>query len=361
MPRPPYPCLRIRQSPDREIFLFALPVRDLLAIADLDRVRRRAGELHGYQREALRQHVGDIAEYVGSSDVLFPHGLLLALDARAYFEAALGGDAGATVQGHLMLPSGCRARIVDGQQRLLALQAAGRADFPVPVSAFVPRDLADEREQFVRLNSARALPRRLLHELLPMLPDTLPARLERKRIPSLLVDRLNAERTSPLRGLIRRASSGGPSRTGPFVTDTSLLATIEYSLYHPRGAFFSIPLGDMERVDAEILPALLAYWHAVKAVFSDAWGRHPRESRLMHSAGVRAMGGLFDHAHRRVTGEADFYEAFVATLAPLRAQCAWTEGSWSLLGGIPWNAIQNTPAHVGALTRLLVHHLYDPQ
>ena len=38
----------------------------------------------------------------------------------------------------------------------------------------------------------------------------------------------------------------------------------------------------------------MAYWTAVKKVFPDAWGKPPEKSRLMHGAGVRAMGRLMD-------------------------------------------------------------------
>ncbi len=38
---------------------------------------------------------------------------------------------------------------------------------------------------------------------------------------------------------------------------------------------------------------LVLYWTAVKHTFSDAWGLPPTESRLMHSAGLRAMSALW--------------------------------------------------------------------
>lgn len=40
-------------------------------------------------------------------------------------------------------------------------------------------------------------------------------------------------------------------------------------------------------------------------------------------------------------------------LAPLKARCHWTSGTWDDLGGIKWNELQNVPAHV----RLLSNHV----
>ena len=42
------------------------------------------------------------------------------------------------------------------------------------------------------------------------------------------------------------------------------------------------------------------YWSAVKKVFSEAWGLRPQESRLMHSAGIQAMGILMDRIMPRL-------------------------------------------------------------
>jgi hypothetical protein len=39
---------------------------------------------------------------------------------------------------------------------------------------------------------------------------------------------------------------------------------------------------------------LCAFWCAVRDTFSDASGRRPTESRVMHSAGIEAMGFLMD-------------------------------------------------------------------
>jgi len=47
---------------------------------------------------------------------------------------------------------------------------------------------------------------------------------------------------------------------------------------------------------------LCTFWQSVKEVFPDAWGKDPRRSRLMHSAGILAMGVLMDRIYARLSG-----------------------------------------------------------
>ena len=57
--------------------------------------------------------------------------------------------------------------VVDGQQRRAAIRDSGITGFPVMVSGFVANSEEERREQFVRVNSAKPLPRALIFELLP--------------------------------------------------------------------------------------------------------------------------------------------------------------------------------------------------
>lgn len=100
---------------------------------------------------------------------------------------------------------------------------------------------------------------------------------------------------------------------------------------------------------------LLAYWGAVKTVFPDAWGLPPTKSRLMHGAGIKAMGSLMDAIvprHDPASEELEQHlETDLRTIAPL---CQWTNGTWEAIGGIPWNGIENTSRSVRLLSNYLV-------
>jgi hypothetical protein len=100
---------------------------------------------------------------------------------------------------------------------------------------------------------------------------------------------------------------------------------------------------------------LVVYWSAVQRVFPDAWGQPPARSRLMHGAGIRAMGRLMDRVmaginarDARASAQA---ERELRRVAPM---CRWTEGAWEGLNGLEWNEVQNVPRHVRALSNLLI-------
>src|SRR5262249_15846965 len=99
---------------------------------------------------------------------------------------------------------------------------------------------------------------------------------------------------------------------------------------------------------------LLVYWSAVRAVFPDAWGRPPEESRLMHSAGILAMSRLMDRVMGTVNGhDARAPRLVKAEVGGRGSTCHWTDGRWEELG-LEWNEVQNVHRHVRELTELLL-------
>ena len=53
-------------------------------------------------------------------------------------------------------------------------------------------------------------------------------------------------------------------------------------------------LSSGETDSTRIWLTLVTYWTAVRDTFPEAWGKPPAKSRLMHGAGIRAMGRLMD-------------------------------------------------------------------
>ena len=184
--------------------MFTLTGKELLEIADISRISRdNAGKLIGYQRADVKRHIQDIVEYLNQDEIVFPNSIILALSSRVKFKQSRGpsvGD-GLASSGILEIPlakNGGRkpAWIVDGQQRILALSKCKRNDLPIPVNAFVADDVELQRDQFLRVNSSKPLPRGLITELLPEVSSMLPANLSAKRMPSAICDWL----TPPLFG-----------------------------------------------------------------------------------------------------------------------------------------------------------------
>jgi DGQHR domain-containing protein len=357
-------ALRVNQDRERPLYLLTLTTRDLDAIAGTHRIGRDAkGKLVGYQRPQVKRHIRNIVEYLDSERPLFPSSLVLALPSDTRFRPVRGAsqtdphstpgilEMRVSTNGHVR-----KALIVDGQQRAAALAQSRRKNFPVPVSAFVADDTSVQREQFLRVNSTKPLPRGLITELLPEVVGVLPPELAAQRTPSALCEVLNTDPESPFRGLIRRASSATPQRRSAVVSDTSLVRVLRTSFGTPSGCLFAyrnLSTGETDLEGARLL--LLTYWTAVKALFPGAWGRSPLQSRLMHSGGLSAMGRLMDRimmsidprsvdAARRVRRE-------LRKIAPL---CRWTSGVWEDLGHLRWCDFQNVPSQVRMVSDYLV-------
>jgi hypothetical protein len=155
--------------------------------------------------------------------------------------------------------------------------------------------------------------------------------------------------------MIRRPSASKDKAKRAVVTDTSLIDFLKESLTSPSGCLFPYRnLSSGETDFTGIWLALVLYWSAVKDTFPDAWGKPPEQSRLMHGAGIRAMGRLMDRimgsVDARQSGAADLVVADLALLAP---HCHWTEGQWDGLG-LRWNEIQNVPRHITELSNFLM-------
>jgi DGQHR domain-containing protein len=356
-------ALRIEQNDKHPLYVFCLTGDEILAVADISRLSRNdAGKLIGYQRPHVKRHIQDIVEYLNSDNILFPNSLILALSSKVRFRASPGpiaGD-GLVTAGVVEIPltkNGHKpAWIVDGQQRALAISKSNRRDLPVPINAFVADEVELQRDQFLRVNNTKPLPRGLITELLPEVSTPLPANLQAKKIPSALCDLLNTEPHSPFHKLISRASTPQENKRSAVVADTSIIKMLQESLANPSGCLFpyrNIATGETD-FDA-IWATLLAYWSAVKKTFPDAWGKPPTKSRLMHGAGIRAMGKLMD----RVMGSIDPTGHGVVAhvhheLRSIRPVCHWTEGRWAEIGNLNWNEIQNVPRHIRTLSNVLV-------
>ena len=144
--------------------------------------------------------------------------------------------------------------------------------------------------------------------------------------------------------------------TSGTVKDNSLLKMLENSLSEGALFRFRSEAGEGGDIDA-MLGVLKAFWGAVEEVFRSAWRLPPRRSRLMHGAGIIAMGFLMDAiADRYRQGGVPTREQFRADLEPLRDLCRWTDGHWDFGPGAvrKWDEIQNTPKDIQILASYLL-------
>lgn len=343
---------------DVEVFAFFLPSARLLEIAEISRIEQSSsGGITGFQRPEIRSHVRNIVEYLDRGAVLFPNAIILALAPGARFSAARGTKPNAADRssqaGTLSIPlrPGRKAGwVVDGQQRTLALAETDNAGLAVPVIAFVSGDLAVHREQFILVNKAKPLSARLIDELLPEVGSVMTRDISARRVPSALCAALNSTTGSPFQGLIRRPSFDAP---GAVITDSSLIRMMCKSIQDPRGALASYVAPDGSADMDAMYRLLVAFWSAVRDAFPRAWGLPPEKSRLMHAAGIEAMGVLMDQIMTRASQRSDSYQAARAVLESISSACRWTEGRWESLDR-DWNDIQCTSKDVRVLSNFLV-------
>jgi len=344
------------------VYSFFMPGGDVTRVADISRIERdESHSLRGFQRREIRAHVKNIAEYLDHGSVLFPNAIILAFSSDVQFKTSRGpipkGLIDVAKSGNLRIPvrnEGKRvAWIVDGQQRSLALAKSRNQRMPVPVVGFVSDSLALQREQFILVNKAKPLPGRLINELLPETSGVFfPRDLSERRIPSELCNMLNEDEKSPFHNLIKRSST--PRSQRAYITDTALIEMIRQSIRNPLGALAPYKgVGDSTANLEQMYKLLVGYWGAVRDVFKEAWGLPPSKSRLMHSAGIQAMGVLMDKMLSRHEGESDRWLAIRNDLRKIAPYCHWTRGSWAELG-LDWNEIQNLQQHIRGLADTLV-------
>jgi len=352
------PAIEIVQGRGRKVFAFPVDGKLLPRFASVTRIARTESEgVTGYQRPEVLSHISQIRKYLESDDPMLPNAIVVAFDRSVSFKpvsSAVSAQHGRLGALHIpLVPEGeaTPGLIVDGQQRSAALREAEVKRFPVFVVGFIAEDEAEQREQFLLVNSTKPLPKGLLYELLPSIDAPLPEALARRRFPATLLERLNHDTDSPLRGMIST-----PTAPKGLVKDNSILRMLENSL--TDGALFRFRTGCGEGGDVESMLGILKnYWKAVREAFPNAWGVPPKRSRLMHGAGIVSLGFLMDAIadhHRR--SSVPTVRQFVSGLSRIADDCRWTDGFWDFGAGrhIKWNDLQNTSAHIQMLTDYLL-------
>lgn len=356
-------ALQVKQDGKTPLYSFFVRAKNLLDIADISRVKRNDnGVLLGYQRGQVESHVKEIVEYLNSEDVLFPNAIILAMSSEVKFKQSRGpqvGDAGCA-PGTLELPIKAKGQrvawIVDGQQRTMALTQCKSNDIMVPVTGFVSDDFEMHRAQFLLVNKAKPLPKGLINELLPEVNTRLPTSLARNKIPSALCDLLHKDPESPFKGMIVRQTTDRKKEKTAVIADNSLIQIIRNSLNNVHGCLYQYRNVASGEVDVEAIQAVLNhYWKGVKETFPEAWGLPPTRSRLMHGVGIKSMGVLMDRVMSNILpDDPQAVGKVVQNLKRLRPVCAWTEGTWDKINGVPWNQLQNTARDVNLLSNMLI-------
>ncbi|GFO65892.1 DGQHR domain-containing protein [Geomonas paludis] len=337
-----YNAITPKQSSVSSVFAFSAPVHDIFRFATIDRIGRDVeGHLHGFQRPQVATHIREICDYLAKEDAILPNAIVVAFTSGVGVSPSkIDGVSKLTIT----VNDEPHGLVVDGQQRLSALSQIPNKDFEVLVSCIVCPSEDELRRQFILINNTKPLPKSLIYELLPTV-DGLPPRLSSRSTASTLTERLNFDENSFIQNKIKM-------HTNPdgIIQDTII----------QRVAINSLENGALREVvnqqdGMEISFQLLSdFYQAVAETFPEAWFRQtPRSSRLVHGAGIIAMGYVMEYLYFSM--DARSVEDFKAGLRLLEGKTAWTNGEWDFGDRkAKWNELQNLNRDWMALSNYLV-------
>lgn len=216
---------------------------------------------------------------------------------------------------------------MDGQQRTAAIREARVDSFPVAAVGFIATTDEQQRSQFILVNNTKPLPKGLIHEMLPDTIGHLPPAYARRRLPATLMIRMHTDPSSPF---YKRVSM--PTSSEGNIKDTSVLRMIEASLYDGALYQYRDPATGEGDEDSMLLH-LNFFWSLVRDTWPEAWELSPKESRLTHGAGLRAMGHLMDAWTEEIPAAELPGAQLKARLNALKPRTAWTGGAWDLREG----------------------------
>jgi len=339
-----YQAILPRQSDRYTLFAFCARAADVLRFSQIDRIgRREDGSLRGFQRPQVAAHIREIRAYLERDDAVLPNSVVVAFTRGVNLSRE-----GATALIRIDASEGPVGFVVDGQQRLSALAELPEKDFEVFVSGILCESEDELRKQFILINNTRPLPKPLIYELLPTV-EGLPHRLSSRSDAAALVERLNYDEASSLRGQIKQHTNP----TG-VLQDTVIQKLVMASL--SDGALRE--LSATEDGQEGSFQLISNFFGTVQDVFQNAWiGHTPRTSRLVHGVGVMAMGYVMEYLHAARAAFAT--EDFRPALESLRGVTAWTSGTWNFGEGNqrPWNGLQFIPRDYMELSQYLLAHL----
>lgn len=354
-------AIQIKTKTNRLLYTFVIEGRDLPKLSTVSQAHRdQSLDLIAYQRPEVRSHINEIAEYIKSPDAIIPNSIVVALNPKhAKFTPFKREGSGIGAFGDLTIyfdNTNPAAWIIDGQQRTKAIEQADIENFPLFVTAISDTDPSFQRQQFVNVNSAKPLPRKLLNELLPHL-DRAPGKLYAKQPAAVVAESLSTSESSPFYGIVKFSTN--PSNPEEVVDFNSLVNAIHLILKQKDSLLSKKILHTSHRSQSEVVDYLIRFWSAVQQTFPDAWGNPPRDSRLMHGVGIAGLTGFASYL-ADLDRKLPLDPVITQHLENIRPHCAWTahEKIWTNFDGVGtdwrWNELQNTEQHKTALLRFLI-------
>lgn len=344
--------LKIRQSSiERDLFVFTV---DGKIIADQLGVRRMSWhkgtfKAQGFQRPLDNIRVQEISSYLSDNPTL-PNALVVAFERGTLIFQAIPNQQDPKCQFGTVILKGKLLKVneitepvdekdrigyvIDGQHRLEAIKRStlSKGQFNVIIAAFHDVSTKFQLEQFYALNQTVPISSGQLALIRREIGYKLPPKEARRKAISDICGILQAYPQSPFAP--EKYVGSSPVYKGPLnITVVEKMISMAVSSSNLRFKWHQDP-SQIPAVNLEdIAKALYIYWRAVSELFSDYWGKMPKDQRLFCALGIYAMIRFLDPALAQIDINAvDAVDRIKSRLEPIK--------------DIPWHkmvALPSTP------------------
>lgn len=295
----------------------------------------------GIQRELNKKRIGEIKQYVKTTEACFPTSIVISIDekcARIDDTEIVGAKILRIFEyiddqaPELSIKLEEVASIIDGQHRLKGMEEANTIDFEVPVSIFVGPDDATEAMIFSTVNLAQTkVNKSLVYDLFSLATSRSPEKTCHEIVVAL--DRMEE---SPFQNRIKRLGVATEGRFGETLSQATIVKGIlPYITNDPvadrdRGKRFGFWDPTLARdyhkrifyeffrrnEDVKILNNLLNYFNAIKERWPTAWAATGTGNIINRTNGYNGFirflrpAYLYFTTEPRVVGKSEFASLF---------------------------------------------------
>lgn len=343
-------ALEVKQnSQGYHLYLFVVDGKEIAKQVGVRRMEWHKAKFkaEGFQRALDMNRVNEIGVYLSQNPIL-PNALVVAFEEGTLeFNPLPGQQADSVVKfGHLTIrgklikgdgvlePLPERERIgyvIDGQHRLKGIESSTlpEGSFPIIVSAFYKVDARFQLSQFYALNQTVQISRSLLALLRRELGYQLPPREASKKAISDVCGILQSKPSSPFEP---EKYVGSPIYKGP-LNVTVVEGMVERAIKNTRLKWKWNPDANLipESHLQDIAQSLYVYWKGISEVFSEYWGKKPKDQRLFCAIGLYTMIQFYDKVMENIDiNSAKAVQEVKARLEPIK--------------DIPWGKLQAIPS-----------------
>ena len=374
---------------------FSCDGRVIRSVAYVARLNALASE--GNQRDEIPKHVETIAKGI-SSGIAVPNSIILVL--RAPMVTVAPDENEDPPEGHIIIrplqddwitvrhptnenaavqvwrpveidfpfrdaafDSEKSAQIVDGQQRTAALSLVSVDDFPVvplSVNAMVATD-DEARKIFQVANSSVKITTDFNRALIATTDDPQGFYADEINVAKAVKLLVLHDRASPFYGIVKHPGVQYDRGSVPAIAYNSLFSLVKEMLLGPISLIVKTP--------EDIAYLVAQAFSRVKDKYIGEWGRNPKQSKLMHGAGLRSVADVITREIESLIQEHDdiesvrdsrIWERVSAIVATMSQRVVWSADALSAaaedvkdfyISSIA--AVQNTPKDIQKLKTAL--------